>query len=206
MKQLLFATIASLMILTSCGSSSGGASIGGEVTGEKGSSWAEPAPHGMVLISRGSIEMGPPAENDSLWDIKANPKGVSIDNFWMDETEVTNSKYRQFVYWVRDSIIRERLSVIDETFKITEDRYGDPIKPYLDWKKSIPRRPLEDEEMAINSVTFVHPITQQRGLDPRQINFIYEWFDYTEAAKRRNRLDPSEGFSTRILQPIQMRL
>lgn len=194
MKQLFFIIITSLIFLTSCGKSSG-SSVGGEVTGEKGSSWAEPAPYGMVLVSRGSIEMGP-AENDSLWDIKANPKGVSVDNFWMDETEVTNSKYRQFVYWVRDSIIRERLADPayggDETFKITEDRFGDPVKPHLDWRKMIPKRPLEEEERAINSVTSIHPITGQRGLDPAQLNFIYEWFDQTEAAKRRNRLNPQD--------------
>jgi hypothetical protein len=35
----------------------------------------------------------------------------------MDETEVTNSKYRQFVYYVRDSILRERLAEIDETYR-----------------------------------------------------------------------------------------
>ncbi|MFV0535919.1 MAG: SUMF1/EgtB/PvdO family nonheme iron enzyme [Dysgonomonas sp.] len=195
MKQLFFATIALLAILTSCGKSSGSSSVGGEVIGEKGSSWAEPSPYGMVLVSRGSIEMGP-AESDSLWDIKANPKGVSVDNFWMDETEITNSKYRQFVYWVRDSIIRERLADPayggDETFKITEDRYGDPVKPHLDWTKQIPKRPLEEEELAINSVTFIHPITGRRNLDARQMNYKYEWFDYTEAAKRRNRLIPQE--------------
>lgn len=194
MKQLFFTMILLLAIFISCGKSSG-TGIGGEVTGEKGSSWAEPAPYGMVLISRGSIEMGP-AESDSLWDIKANPKGVSVDNFWMDETEVTNSKYRQFVYWVRDSIIRERLADPafggDETFKISEDRYGDPVKPYLDWKKPIPKRPLEEEERAINSVTYIHPITGERGLDPAQLNFIYEWFDHTEAAKRRNRINPQD--------------
>ncbi|MBN9302156.1 MULTISPECIES: SUMF1/EgtB/PvdO family nonheme iron enzyme [Dysgonomonas] len=194
MKHLCFAIITSLILFTSCGKSVG-SSIGGEVVGEKGSSWAEPTPYGMVLVSRGSIEMGP-AENDSLWDIKANPKGVSVDNFWMDETEVTNSKYRQFVYWVRDSIIRERLADPayggNEAFKITEDRYGDPVKPYLDWRRPIPKRPLEEEELAINSVTFIHPITGVRGLDPRQMNFKYEWFDYTEAAKRRNRLIPQE--------------
>lgn len=194
MKHLFFAIITSLILFTSCGKSVG-SSIGGEVVGEKGSSWAEPTPYGMVLVSRGSIEMGP-AENDSLWDIQANPKGVSVDNFWMDETEVTNSKYRQFVYWVRDSIIRERLADPayggNEAFKITEDRYGNPVKPYLDWRRPIPKRPLEEEELAINSVTFIHPITGVRGLDPRQMNFKYEWFDYTEAAKRRNRLIPQE--------------
>ncbi len=192
MKRLLFAIIASVALLSSCGKSIGGSSIGGEVTGVRGSSWAEPTPYGMVLVSRGSIEMGP-AENDSLWDITAVAKGMSVDNFWMDETETTNAKYRQFVYWVRDSIIRERLSVYDETFKISEDRYGDPIKPYLNWKKAIPTRNLlEEEEAVINGVTYIHPITRQRHLDPAQMNFIYEWFDHTEAAKRGNRLNPQD--------------
>lgn len=56
----------------------------------------------------------------------------------MDETEVSNAKYRQFVYWVRDSIIRERLADPayggDEEFKIEEDKEGNPVKPYLNWK------------------------------------------------------------------------
>ena len=69
----------------------------------------EPTPYGMVLVDRGSVNMGP-AKDDSLWNIKADPRGVSVDAFWMDETEVTNSKYKQFVFWVRDSIIRERLA------------------------------------------------------------------------------------------------
>ena len=49
-----------------------------------------------------------PADKDSLWGIMPETKGVSFDAFWMDQTEVTNAKYRQFVYYVRDSIIRER--------------------------------------------------------------------------------------------------
>lgn len=55
----------------------------------------------------------------------------------MDETEVTVSEYKQFVYWVRDSIIRERLADPayggNEAYKIEEDREGNPIKPYLNW-------------------------------------------------------------------------
>ena len=75
--------------------------------GVGGSAWAEPTPYGMVLIDRGSIAMGP-SSDDSISGIKADPKGISVDAFWMDETEITNSKYKQFVFWVRDSIIRER--------------------------------------------------------------------------------------------------
>ena len=85
----------------------------------------------------------------------------------MDETEVTNSQYRQFVNYVRDSIIRERLADPafggDETFKITEDEFGEPVKPYLNWKKPIPwKKPTEDELRAIESVYIKNPITGEK--------------------------------------------
>ena len=91
-----------------------------------------------------------PADKDSLWGINPETKGVSFDAFWMDETEVTNAKYRQFVYWVRDSIIRERLADPayggNDLFKITEDKYGEPVTPHLDWSRPIPwKRANEDE-------------------------------------------------------------
>lgn len=197
MKKIFLAFITSIIVFTSCGRSIGGSSsVGGELTGVGGSSWAEPNPYGMVLVSRGAYGMGT-SESDSLWGIEANAKGVSVDAFWMDDTEITNSEYKQFLNWVRDSIIRERLADPafggDETFKIEEDRYGDPITPYLNWRKPIPwNRPTEDEERAIQSVTSVNPITGVRGIDIDQMNFRYEWFDYTEAAKRKNRLNPNQ--------------
>ncbi len=180
------------MLLSSCaGVRRGGA--GGEVTGVGGSSFAEPTPYGMVLIDRGTIAMGPAAD-DSVSGIRKNARGVSIDSFWMDETEITNSKYKQFVFWVRDSIIRERLADPafggNEAFKIEEDKEGNPIKPYLNWNKAIPwRNPNEDELRAIESVYRTNPITGQRELDPNQMNYRYEIYNHTEAARRRNRLE-----------------
>lgn len=195
MKNLYVLIISVTLFLVSCGKP-GGSGSGGELVGVRGASWAEATPYGMVLVSRGHIAMGP-SDNDSLWGLTANAKGISVDAFWMDDTEITNSEYRQFVYWVRDSIIRERLADPafggDETYKITEDKYGEPVKPYLNWKKAIPwKRPTEEEETAIKSVTSVNPITGERGLEPTQLNFTYEWFDHTEAAKRKNRLNPED--------------
>ena len=69
-------------------------------------------------------------KDDSLWNLRANARGISVDGFWMDETEITNGKYKQFVFWVRDSIIRERLAdphtAENEDFKIEEDKEGNP--------------------------------------------------------------------------------
>lgn len=190
----IFICIASASLLASCaGSSRSGA--GGEVTGVGGSSWSEPTPYGMVLVDRGSMKVGV-KEADSLWNLQANARGISVDGFWMDETEITNSKYKQFVLWVRDSIIRERLADPayggNEDFKIEEDREGNPITPHLNWNKAIPwRNANEDERRAIESVYRTNPITGVRELDAAQLNYRYEIYNHTEAAKRKNRLDAS---------------
>ena len=192
MKNIFFILIAISLFVSCMGPVKSG---GGEVTGVKGRAWSEPAPYGMVLVKRGTIQMGT-EENDSVWGNLQQTKGITVEAFWMDEKEVSNAKYRQFVHWVRDSIIRERLADPayggNEAFKIEEDRYGEPVKPYLNWNKAIPwRKPSEDEENAINSVFKTDPITGKRVLDATQMNYRYEWFDYTGYALRKNRLDAS---------------
>lgn len=102
-------SVAAAMAVAVASCAGGRSSAGGEVTGIGATSWAEPTPYGMVLVDRGSIKAGP-QEADSLWGLLPDSRGVSVDAFWMDETEITNSKYKQFVFWVRDSIIRERLA------------------------------------------------------------------------------------------------
>ena len=192
MKKLLFTVTVGLAV-ASCSSSRSLSSGGGEVTGVGGISWQEPTPYGMVLVDRGSMKVGP-AEADSLWGIEAEARGISVDGFWMDETEVTNSKYKQFLFWVRDSIIRERLADPayggNEAFKIEEDREGNPITPRLNWSRPIPwKNANEDEQRAIESVFRTNPITGVRELDPEQMNYRYETYNLTEAAKRKHRLN-----------------
>lgn len=192
----LFLSIITILIaattLTSCMKSRGGQ--GGEVTGVRGRAWNEPQPYGMVLVKRGSIDMG---TNDpvSQWGDQQEVKGVSVDAFWMDEKEVSNALYRQFVQYVRDSIIRERLADPNygdnEDFKITQDKHGEDVTPHLNWAKAIPwRRPNEAEERAIESVYVTDPITGKKMLDFKQMNYRYETFDYKSYAQRRYRMDP----------------
>lgn len=197
MRKLIFLpAILVVFVLAACMGPRTSSSMGGEVTGISGTAINEPAPYGMVLVERGSIKIGK-SEADSLWGTSAPVKDISVDAFWMDETEVTNAEYRQFVYWVRDSIIRERLADPqyggDESYKITEDEYGEPITPYLNWSKPIPwRKPTEDEQRAIESVYVINPITGAKMLDASQMNYKYEIYDYTQAALRKNRLNPAE--------------
>lgn len=182
--------------LTACFGGGRAMSGGGEVTGSRGVAFNEPVPYGMVEVKRGYLKVGI-GENDSLWGTVTPEREISVDGFWMDETEVTNSMYRQFVEWVRDSIIRERLADPayggDETYKIEEDRYGEPVTPHLNWSKPIPwRKPDEDQERAIMSVYKRHPIDGTLMLDTKQLIYRYEIFDYEKAALRKYRLDPRE--------------
>ena len=96
--------------LVSCMGTVGNSSMrGGEVIGASAVAWNEPAPYGMVLVKRGSVKMGPDKQ-DSLWGTIVPSREISVESFWMDDTEVTVAEYKQFVNWVRDSIIRERLA------------------------------------------------------------------------------------------------
>ncbi|MDR3127274.1 MAG: SUMF1/EgtB/PvdO family nonheme iron enzyme [Tannerellaceae bacterium] len=203
MKRLVWVCVAVTVAITSCGRAL--RSAGGEVTGVRSIATAEPAPYGMVLIKRGAFEMGP-AQSDSLWGIVADRKGVSFDAFWMDQTEITNAKYRQFVHWVRDSIIRERLADPEfggnDLFKITEDRFGEPVTPYLNWSRPIPwKRATEDEQRAIESVYHTNPATGERKIDAMQMFYRYEWYDYTAAAMRKNQLDLAKRVRNTDIRP-----
>ena len=120
---------------------------------------------------------------------------INLANKVADDTpttqkEITNSQYRQFVQWVRDSIVRERLADPNyggiDAYKIMEDKEGNPLeKPYLDWGRRIPyKNPSEGEELAINSVYTVNPVTGEKMLDASQMNYRYEIYDYQKAAMR----------------------
>ena len=196
MMKKVFGVFIIALCLTGCFGSKSSLKGGGEVVGVGGGkNFSEPTPYGMTLVKRGFLRMGMEKE-DSLWGKKTPVKDISVDGFWMDETEVTNSKYKQFVLWVRDSILRTRLADPayggDESYMITEDKNGDPVTPHLNWKKNLPRKPNEDEQRAIESLYVTNPVTGEKMLDWSQMNYRYEVYDYTTAALRRNRLNPQD--------------
>ncbi len=196
------------LVLTSCfGGKLTQSTRGGEVTGTGGGrAFQEPTPYGMTMVNRGSLRMGL-EKKDTLWGTNTSTKEISVDGFWMDEHEVSNAKYKQFVMWVRDSIIRTRLADPayggDETYMITEDKNGDPVTPHLNWKKALPRKPNEDELRAIESVYTINPATGEKMLDASQMNYRYEVYDYVTAAMRKNRLNANERNLNTDITPNQ---
>jgi gliding motility-associated lipoprotein GldK len=98
-----------LTVLISCGRSSDK----GELVGVKGAKWHPEKPYGMTLVPGGAYIMG--KSDDDVANVADAPtKTVTVRSFYMDETEITNSEYRQFVEWVKDSTIRFRLAILAE--------------------------------------------------------------------------------------------
>jgi len=106
------------LIVASCGSKNRG-----ELIGVKQKKWFGEKPYGMTLVEGGSYIMGKSDEDIAqLQDAPA--RTVTVPSFYMDETEITNSEYRQFVYWVKDSIALAMLARKADELELGEDSDG----------------------------------------------------------------------------------
>lgn len=54
---------------------------------------------GLVLIEGGTFTMGR-VQDDVMYEWNAVPRRVTVSSFYMDETEVRNIDYREYVYWL----------------------------------------------------------------------------------------------------------
>ena len=192
MKRIFFVSLALLagILLTSsmCSGPRTGSGYGnGELVGaSRAGKWKETAPTGMVFVRRGTLNVGP---NDQDVAAASQPaRTVSVDAFWMDDTEITNNEYRQFIYWVRDSIARQILGQQYPEFLITEDRDNNPIDPpIINWKERI-RWDEPDYIMALQDMYIPdnERFMGRREIDPRKLFYDYWWIDYNQAARRQN--------------------
>jgi hypothetical protein len=145
----------------------------------------EQIPFGMVFIKQGSFKMGP---SDEMVNGEGNAtKTVSVQSFWMDDTEITNNEYREFVYWVRDSIARQMLGESFPEYLITETRKGEMLdEPRLNWNDRIEwknpdyQAALEGLYVRNKNGSFI-----RKRLIPK-LFYEYYWIDYQQAAKRSN--------------------
>lgn len=155
----------------------------------KSDNWFEPSPHGMVYIQRASFKIGP--ASDEVSQIVNPTKTVSNEAFWMDDTEITNNEYRQFVYWVRDSIARKLLGETYSDFVIVESESGVPLdEPVINWDERIDWND-RDFQMAMDEIYIPEEerFLFRREVDTRILIYDYYWIDYKQAAKRQNSFD-----------------
>ena len=122
------------IIASSCGTKQNGQLIG--VSDRP--SWSGINPYGMVYIPSGTLHVGPSDQDVSQTYIQ-RPKSISIQGFYMDDTEITNNEWRQFVYWVRDSLAHTALGNVMEDDETGEER--------VDWEMEIDWESEELEDL-----------------------------------------------------------
>jgi gliding motility-associated lipoprotein GldK len=174
--------LAFMFLLASCGKfgkSSKGLPNDGQLHGVALSKkYVMPKPPGMVYVPPGTFHMGP-SDEDMNFAYTARNKQVSINGFWMDATEITNAEYRQFVYWVRDSIASKLMGYVKNVDGVD----------FIDWQKAKTikwgdKATVEKIDQLIFSPE--NRIFGRKEIDPSKLVFHSEIFDTKEAAKREN--------------------
>ncbi|RZM01016.1 MAG: gliding motility-associated lipoprotein, partial [Pedobacter sp.] len=190
-----------ISMLTSCkfGKNKGSALANdGQVHGiSAGSRYTLPKPPGMVYIPQGYFHMGP-SDEDPAYAFSARNRSVSISGFWMDATEITNMEYRQFVYWVRDSVAARKLGKV---------KAGADGVEAVDWKamKTFKYNDPKNIEALAGTDMILAPddrVFGKKEIDVKTLAYHSETFNLKEAARFENKERPRSAFVEREDTPI----
>jgi len=194
MKRIL--VLLAIVILYSCSKGNG------ELVGVQGrEEWYQPDPFGMLFIPMGSYNMGP-SDQDVPYALTAQTRTVSVQAFYMDQTEISNNEYRQFVYHVKDSIARKILGseVDEELYLININDYEEELDPpVINWYAKLKYNDAKQPEIreALEPMYYSpgERFLRKRDIDVRKLNYTYYWIDFKRAAQRESRdaLNGPEG-------------
>ncbi len=209
MKQVYFVVLLLLFggLLSSC-SKRGDR---GEVLGVSARSFKSEVPYGMVYIPSGTYLMGQTDQDITFAQI-AQTKQVTIPAFFMDQTEITNSQYRQFVNWVRDSIaITNYLN--DPKYYITPKgaAANSTDKKYINWDY-VRRYPVfrggkkgqADNMSKLNNMFYQGDdrVFDRNELDVRMLKYSYALTDLRAAATNGDKTKKRSDFIFRDTIPV----
>jgi sulfatase modifying factor 1 len=213
MKKLLVIAASAMAVISGC------TQYPGELVGVKGrEEWFQPDPYGTLYIPMGAYHMGP-SDEEVTYAHTAKSKLVSVQAFYIDDAEISNNEYRQFVYWVRDSIARVLLAqgtngnTETDDFKIPTDPdwlemfpmyKGDVnIQPnnlhpnyYLNWEPKIKWQNDEAEYQLDLNPLYLEPkerFYNRKEIDSRKLNYEYYRIDIRLAAAKNNRFLPNKS-------------
>ncbi len=173
--KLQLKTVFALLVLTTflaaCGSRQSG-----QLTGVLDRpAWKGINPYGMVYVPSGTLTIGT-GDEDISRTMYQRPRSISITGFYMDDTEITNNEYRQFVYWVRDSLAHAYLDHFVED-ELTGDEF-------IDWEQEID---WEDETLEDLFYQGRDRFAGKKELNVSKLVYEYEWYDWKAAANDRGK-------------------
>jgi len=126
------------VFLQGCGLFGGSQGDGGELVGVEGrEGWYMSVPYGMISVPAGTFHMGQADEDVAASQINFN-RQVTIGGFYMDDTEITNNEYRQFINRIlEDSSSLGKDYIMEELYPDTTvwvkdfvNHMGDPMMEY----------------------------------------------------------------------------
>lgn len=140
-----------------------------------------PSPAGMKWIPGGTYRMGNAAGNH---EDERPEHNVTIDGFWMDETEVTNDQFQKFVEATGYVTIAER-------------------KPKReDIEAQVPAGTKIEESMLVAGSICFNPQFDMRTLRKDFANWPYQVWKYEPGADWRHPLGPQSSIEDRIDHPV----
>lgn len=168
-----------------------------ELTGSKNVNlnFTESNPAGMIYVKKGTFLMG--IKNESkMFTQEDKVKPVTVQAFWMDQTEVTNAQYKQFVNWVRDSIAYRALIMAGrDEFRMkirNQEEEDSPEKARINWSVKIPWNSKDEEIQEILAFMYYGQndvIDGKRQLNPSKLVYRYEQFNYDQAVLEKNKFN-----------------
>ncbi|MDA3882954.1 MAG: gliding motility lipoprotein GldJ [Bacteroidales bacterium] len=111
---------------------------------------------GLVLVEGGSFMMGG-VQEDFMYDWNNLARKVTVSSFYMDETEVRNIDYREYLYWIK------------RVFPLSEN-------PYVYWK-ALPDTLVWRKKLAYNE-----PYVQHYLRHPAYQNYPVVGVDWLQAS------------------------
>ncbi|MBR1480982.1 MAG: SUMF1/EgtB/PvdO family nonheme iron enzyme [Paludibacteraceae bacterium] len=188
----------------------------GELVGAgKSKNFKEANPYGMIFIKKGSFMMGANTQS-AVFDQPDNIMMATVEAFWMDETEITNNEYRQFVNYVRDSMALAILANHEDfssEFALEKKEDGTESEDEeeeegarINWKKKN-KLPWNNKgkfaegmyQVLRDSLVYY----SDKTLNNMRLYYRYGWVNYDEAVLQRNKFDVAlgrypEGASVRV--------
>lgn len=183
---LAFSICIVVVLLTSCGKDQAGQLVGADDRPK----WKGVInPHGMVYVPSGYLNIGQ-SDQDIFSSYTQRQKTVSMTGFYMDETEITNNEYRQFVNWVRDYTAHDILGdyTVDEN-----DPDGEEV---IDWELELDYTDPTLEELYY---TKDMSLSGRKEFNNDMLEYTYSWIDWKKAARSQVGVSRSDVIERRTV-------
>ena len=126
--------------------------------------------------------------------LNKNGKQINIDAFMIDETEVSNYQYRQFVNWVRDSIamrlcVKNGLSefqIVPKDYLSMNIEFYDPTDPnrvHLNWKN---RKKIWNTDNIEIQMCIKDMFLSNKNINPQILVYEYYYVDIKKQTNKKN--------------------